>query len=397
MRNAISPLREDAITAQFRSLYGTGPTCWVRAPGRAELLGTDTDDHLGYVLTMGIHLDTWIAFKPSGTDTVRVHSMNLKKDIQYAIGSEPDEPAGTWDRYISGVSRALRLRGYPCSGVDAVLHSTLPIGGGLSSSASLEVATALMFQVITPFSISKLEIAEACQQAENQSAGVRCGILDQYSSVFAKEGTAMLLDCLSLSHVEVGIPKDIKIVICDTNFPRTLAGSEYAKRRLECDEGTRLLREQDSRIRTLRDVNDPMFDRLKSKLPETLQKRCQFVFQENQRVVDFMAAIVKDDREAMKALCSASFIGERDLYEKTVPAMERMHEAMMSGPGIVAARQSGGGFGGCMLAYVLEDQVEAFAAHIHKKYCAETQIQPAVYVTAPSSGACIFEPVGQPG
>ncbi len=391
IRNDI--LRKDAIAKKFWSCYGTEPTCWVRAPGRAELLGTDTDDHLGYVLTMGIHLDTWIAFKPSGTDIVRVHSMNLDKDMQYTLGAEPEEPAGTWDRYVSGVSRALRLRGYACTGVDAVLHSTIPIGGGLSSSASLEVATALMFQAATGFSISRLEIAEACQQAENQSVGVKCGILDQYSSVFAKEGTALLLDCLSLSHVEVRIPNDIKVVICDTNFPRTLASSEYSKRRLECDEGTRILREQDNRIRTLRDVNTPIFDRLKASLPETLQKRCQFIFQENQRVVDFMAAIVKDDRKAMKALCSESFIGERDLYEKTVPAMERMHEAMLSGPGIVAARQSGGGFGGCMLAYVLEDQVEAFAAHIHKKYYAATQIQPAVYVTAPSSGARIFEPI----
>jgi len=390
MTDAIS--RKDAISAKFRSLYGTEPTGWVRAPGRAELLGTDTDDHLGYVLTMGIHLDTWIAFKPTGTDIVRVHSMNLEKDGQYVIDAEPDEPASTWQCYISGVSRALRLRGYQCSGVEAVLHSTVPIGGGLSSSASLEVATALMFQAAAGFSISKLEIAEACQQAENQSAGVKCGILDQYSSVFAKAGTALLLDCLSLSHIEVGIPSDIKIVICDTNFPRTLAGSEYTKRRLECDEGTRLLREQDGRIRTLRDVNSPLFDRLKSRLPELLQKRCQFVFEENQRVVDFVAAIVKDDRRAMKSLCSESFIGERDLYGKTVPAMERMYEAMMSGPGIVAARQSGGGFGGCMLAYVLEDQVEAFAANVHKKYLAETQIKPAVYVTAPSSGACIFEP-----
>jgi galactokinase len=372
--------RKDAITAKFHSLYGSEPTGWVRAPGRAELLGTDTDDHLGYVLTMGIHLDTWIAFKPSGTDIVRVHSMNLEKDLQYVMGAEPDEPAGSWDRYISGVSRALRLAGYQCSGVDAVLHSTVPIGGGLSSSASLEVATALMFQEVAGFSISKLEIAKICQQAENQSAGVMCGILDQYSSVFAKAGTALLLDCLSLSHVEVRIPSDI------------LAGSEYAKRRLECDEGTRLLREQDGSIRTLRDVTGPMFDRLKSQLPELLQKRCRFIFEENQRVVDFMAAIVKDDRQAMKALCSASFGGERDLYEKTVPAMERMHEAMMSGPGIVAARQSGGGFGGCMLAYVLADQVETFAAHIHTTYFAATQIKPAVYVTAPSSGAGTFEP-----
>jgi galactokinase len=313
--------------------------------------------------------------------------MNVDKGMEFTIGKEPVEPAATWDRYVNGVSRILGLRGYKAAGVDAVVHSTVPIGGGLSSSASLEVATALMFQTAGGFQLAPREVAEICQQAENQCVGVMCGILDQYSSVFAKEGTALLLDCRSLTHVEVRIPSDIRIVICDTNFPRTLAGSEYAKRRQECDEGTRLLREQDPEIRTLRDVNTPLFERLKGSLPEVLRKRCQFVFEENQRVVAFMAAVVRNDRAAMKEHCAQSFFGERDLYEKTVPAMERMYEAMASGPGIVAARQSGGGFGGCMIAYVQKDQVDAFAAHVSAAYRKATDIQPAIHVTAPSAGA----------
>ncbi len=379
--------RRDAILAQFKALYGGSPTAWVRAPGRAELLGTDTDDHLGYVMTMGIHLDTWIAFRPSGSARARIHSMNVDKGMEFTVGKEPAEQAATWDRYVNGVSRILGLRGYRPGGVDAVLHSTVPIGGGLSSSASLEVAAALMFQQAGTFTLAPREIAQICQQAENQCVGVMCGILDQYSSVFAKEGTALLLDCRSLSHVEVRIPSDIRIVICDTNFPRTLAGSEYAKRRQECDEGTRLLREQDPEIRTLRDVNTPLFERLKGRLPDMLRKRCQFIFEENQRVVAFMAAMVRNDRAAMKEHCAQSFFGERDLYEKTVPAMERMYEAMVSGPGVVAARQSGGGFGGCMIAYVQKDAVDAFAAHVREAYRKTTSIEPAVHVTAPSAGA----------
>jgi galactokinase len=342
-------------------------------------------------MTMGIHLDTWIAFRPSGSARARIHSMNVDKSMEFTIGGEPSEPAATWDRYVNGVSRVLGLRGFRPGGVDAVLHSTVPIGGGLSSSASLEVAAALMFQSSGGFALSPREIAEICQQAENQYVGVMCGILDQYSSVFAKEGTALLLDCRSLTHVEVRIPSDIRIVICDTNFPRTLAGSEYAKRRQECDEGTRLLREQDPEIRTLRDVNTPLFERLKGRLPDVLRKRCQFVFEENQRVVAFMAAMVRNDRAAMNELCAQSFFGERDLYEKTVPAMERMYEAMASGPGIVAARQSGGGFGGCMIAYVQEDQVDAFAAHVSAAYRKKTDIEPAIHVTAPSAGAGLLE------
>jgi galactokinase len=384
--------RRDSMLAVFRSLYGGEPSAWVRAPGRAELLGTDTDDHLGYVMTMAIHLDTWIAFRSSGSARCRVHSMNLGKAAEFSVGAEPAAPAATWDRYVSGVSHVLGLRGFRPAGVDAVIHGTVPIGGGLSSSASLEVAAALMFQTAGGFMLSMREMAEVCQQAENQCVGVMCGILDQYSSVFGKQDTAILLDCRSLTHVEVRIPSDIRVVICDTNFPRTLAGSEYAKRRQECDEGTRLLREKDPEIRTLRDVNTPLFERLKGHLPETLRKRCQFVFEENQRVVAFMAAVVRNDRAAMRELCAGSFIGERDLYEKTVPAMERMFEAMMEGPGIVAARQSGGGFGGCMIAYVLADRVDAFAAHVHAAYKARTGIEPAIHVTAPSAGAGPLEP-----
>ncbi len=383
--------RRDAMLERFRSLYGAAPTGWVRAPGRAELLGTDTDDHLGYVMTMGIHLDTWIAFRPSGSRRVRVYSMNLDKAIDYSIGDEPGDPAGSWDRYVNGVSRTLRLRGHRPGGVDAVIHGTLPIGGGLSSSASLEVAAALVFQAAGGFTLPPREMAEICQQAENQCAGVMCGILDQYSSVFARAGTALLLDCRSLTHVEVRIPADIRVVICDTNVPRTLAGSDYAKRRQECDEGTRLLREEEPGIRTLRDVSTPLFDRLKPGLPEVLRKRCQFIVEENQRVVAFLAAVVRDDRAAMRELCSQSFAGERDLYEKTVPAMERMHEAMMSGPGVVAARQSGGGFGGCMIAYVQAGSVEPFAAHVCAAYRAATSIEPSVHVTDPSAGAGALE------
>ncbi len=379
--------RRDAMRDRFRSLYGGEPSAWVRAPGRAELLGTDTDDHLGYVLTMAIDLDTWIAFRPSGSARTRIHSMNVNKGAEYAMGSEPEGPASTWERYVNGVSQVLRLRGHSPAGVDAVIHSTVPIGGGLSSSASLEVAASLMFQSVGGFTLSPRETAESCQQAENQCVGVMCGILDQYSSVFGKEGTALLLDCRSVTHVEARIPSAIRIVICDTNFPRTLAGSEYARRRQECDEGTRLLREMAPEIRTLRDVNTPLFDRIKDALPDLLRKRCQFIFEENQRVVSFMAAMVRNDRAAMRELCAQSFAGERDLYEKTVPAMERMYDAMMSGPGVVAARQSGGGFGGCMVAMVQQDCVKPFAEHVRARYTQATGIEPAVHVTGPSAGA----------
>jgi galactokinase len=134
-------------------------------------------------------------------------------------------------------------------------------------------------------------------------------------------------------------------------------------------------------------VNTPLFERLKHHLPEVLRRRCQFIFEENQRVVAFMAAVVRDDREAMRRLCEGSFFGERDLYEKTVPAMERMYEAMIGAPGVIAARQSGGGFGGCMLAYVQADRVADFAERVQRQYKEKTGLEATIHVTEPSAGA----------
>jgi galactokinase len=379
--------RRAAVGQKFRALYGAGPAGWVRAPGRAELLGTDTDDNLGYVMTMAIHLDTWIAWRPSGRDRVRFHSMNVDQTLDYRLGEEPTAPASSWDRYVTGVSRVLRLQGQKLAGVEAVAHSTVPIGGGLSSSASLLVAVCHMHQGASGFGLDPKQTALACQQAENQDAGVNCGILDHYSACFGLAGTALLLDCRSLTHVQVRIPADIRVVICDTNYPRTLAGSEYARRRQECEEGTRLLQARDPSIRTLRDVNTPLYERLKAGLPELLARRCQFIIEENQRVVAFMAALVRDDRQAMRRLCEESFFGERDLYEKTVPAMERMYEAMIGAPGVIAARQSGGGFGGCMLAYVQADRVAEFTERVRRQYQEKTGLEATIHVTEPSAGA----------
>jgi galactokinase len=382
--------RKQNICAKYKELYGSEPEHWVRAPGRAELLGTDTDDNEGYVLTMSIHLDTWIAFSASGSNRVRIYTMNLEQAGEYEIGSEPKEQSADWHRYISGVSQIMQQHGYRPGGVDAVIHSTVPLGGGLSSSASLEVAAALMFQESGGFLLDPKQIALFCQQGENECVGLMCGILDQYTSVFGKRGTALLLDCRSLSHIEIQLPSDISIVICDTNVPRTLAGSEYGKRRQECEEGARILSSMDANVRTLRDVNTPLFEFHKQSLPETIRKRSRFIVEENQRVMDFAAAVVRDDREAMQRLCEASFSGMRDLYEKTVPQMEDMYEAMISAPGAVAARQSGGGFGGCMVAYVEAREVERFSAHVAEIYKQKTSIVPAVYVSEPADQAGVM-------
>jgi galactokinase len=251
----------------------------------------------------------------------------------------------------------------------------------------LETAAALMFQMAGAFTIDEKQTALICQQAENESVGVSCGILDQYSSIFGKRGCALLLDCRSLTHIEIGIPPDIKVVICDTVVPRNLSNSAYGKRQQETIEGTRLLRKLNPDIVALRDVNSPLFAELKDSLPDTVRKRCQFVVEENQRVLEFTAAMMRNDRELMKWCCDESFFGLRDLYEKSIPEMERMFESMSRAPGAIAARQSGGGFGGCMIAYVEASDVLHFSESVSEAYKEATGITPATYITEPTEGA----------
>lgn len=384
-------MRRQEIVEKYKQLFNSSPDYWVRSPGRAELLGTDTDDNQGYVLTMSIHLDTWIAFSRSESSRVNILSLNLGERAEYDIGKEPIDSSSNWDRYVSGVSKIFLERGFEPKGVNAVIHSTLPLGGGLSSSASLETAAALMFQMAGAFSGEKKQTALICQQAENESVGVSCGILDQYSSVFGKKGCALLLDCRSLTHIEISIPSDIKVVICDTNVPRNLSDSEYGKRQQETIEGTRLLRKQNPDILALRDVNSNMFAGLKDSLPDTIRKRSQFIVEENQRVLEFTAAMMRNDRVVMKRCCKESFTGLRDLYEKSIPEMERMFESMNHAPGVIAARQSGGGFGGCMIAYVESSQVEPFSKYVREAYKHATGITPATYITEPTEGSGVLK------
>lgn len=174
-------------------------------------------------------------------------------------------------------------------------------------------------------------------------------------------------------------------------MPRALATSEYGRRRQECEEGARILGSLDSGVRTLRDVNSPFFESHKYSLPEIIRKRTRFIIEENQRVMDFAAAVVRNDRESMSRLCEGSFSGMRDLYEKTVPEMKRMYEAMTSASGAVAARQSGGGFGGCMIAYVDANQVECFSAHVREVYEEKTSITPTMYIAEPADEAGVLK------
>jgi galactokinase len=374
--------RHNRITEAFEARFTTTPQLWCRAPGRVDLMGSHTDYNLGAVLTLPIGRDTWIAARPNLTRSVNLHSLNLGDTASFSLDSAVKNPDQSWIDYVHGVAEALKEEGLPTVGFDAVIHSTVPLSSGLSSSAALECAAATVFEELGGWQLDPLQKALLCQRAENRFVGVNCGILDQFTSCMGQEGCALLLDCRDLSSQAVAIADGIQIAICDTKSKRELAGSEYGERRAQCEEGARLLG-----AGALREVTPAQFEARQHELPPMVAKRCRFIIGEHARVYSLATALSTGERTAIRQLTAESFDGACKLYEIAAPAMHAMMDAMLAAPGVIGARQAGAGFGGCMVAFVEESLAEAFATAVCNHYSAATGIVPEIYPVTAAAGA----------
>ncbi|MGE5592161.1 MAG: galactokinase [Betaproteobacteria bacterium] len=376
---------------------GHGGILVVRAPGRVNLIGEHTDYNEGFVLPAAIDRDVICGVRGRRDDTVRVYSLNYADSVEFALGCITFDRDHLWSNYIRGTLKALADCGAPLRGMDMVVAGDVPAGAGLSSSAAVEMATAhaavlVASQEGADFRLSPRDLALLCQRAENSFVGVRCGIMDQFASALGRAGHALFIDCRTYDWEPVPLPGEYSIVICDTGVRRGLRDSEYNVRRRQCEDAVTLLQGRGMRVRSLRDVSPAELSGAGARLPEGVEARARHVVLENERVLRSVEALRGGRVDEFGALMVASHTSLRDLYEVSCPELDAMVEAALDAPGVVGARMTGAGFGGCTVNLVHEDAVEEFERTVVARYMQKVDpsrlsCEPRVYVCRAEDGA----------
>lgn len=373
--------RYDEVLALFSAAFGHEPTLVVAAPGRVNLIGEHTDYNQGFVLPVAIELHVVMAVAPRPDGRVVLHASNLGADTEFSLDAVDRDDEQRWSNYQRGVAAQLQEMGYSLAGMEAVIWGDVPIGSGLGSSAAVEVATAYAFQQLNELEIDGVEMALLCQRAEKEFVGVECGIMDQLIAVMGKRDHALLIDCQDLKTEHVPLPLEVSIVVADTMEPRDLARSEYNVRRKECWQGAELLG-----VSSLRHITVQEFAAREYGLPFPLRERCRHVIYENQRVVDGVVALKREDLEEFGRLMGESHRSLRDDYDVSSPQLDLLVEAASRVDGVYGCRLTGAGFGGCTVSLVAADAVEDFKAHVSRRYEGATGIVSEIYVCRAEDG-----------
>lgn len=370
------------LTRRFAEIHGDkAGLCLARAPGRVNLLGEHTDYNDGFVLPMTIDRAVTYALRRRDDRIVALHSVEFDQELRYPLGEPPAITPGDWTSYVVGAIEELRLRGLVDSGFEGVVAGDVPLGGGLSSSAALEVATVVALQALLGFALEAAESARLCQQVEHRYAGVQCGIMDQFASRLGRSGHALFLDCRSLDHRHIPLALGSKrVVIVNTGVKRALAGSKYNERRAECQEAVAHFQRFDPAVRALRDVTPARLEQHQSALSDTVRKRCRHIVLENQRVLDATAALRGNDVATFGRLMNESHASLRDLYEVSCAELDALVEIGQGTEGVVGARMTGAGFGGCTVNLVEEAAVAPFRQRILEHYPARFGLDPTIHV-----------------
>ncbi len=380
------------VSADFAKTFGRAPRWIVAAPGRVNVIGEHTDYNDGFVLPMAIEFFAVMAGDRSsdGKSIVHIHSSSEPEPavIDLSAPLQPGKPK--WSNYPRGVLAGFLARGINPGGLDVVLHSTVPLGSGLSSSAALEVCTATLVEAATGKAIDPVEKALLCQKAEHEFAGVPCGVMDQFISVMGKKDHLLLLDCRSRKTELVPMrDPSVELLIANTNVKHELGSGQYAKRRAQCEAAAKILG-----VSSLRDATARFLEFSKGKMEDVVYRRARHVIGEIERTVQAAEYVLVSDWPKVGELMYASHRSLRDDYEVScaeLDALVEIAESIGLAGGVFGCRMTGGGFGGCVVALVRSDAVAEISKKFAADYTKKTRLNATIFGSRPAAGASILK------
>lgn len=351
------------------------------SPGRVNLIGEHTDYQGGYVFPCALDFGTYMAVRLTNDDTLKMASKNFDYTATIPLSEAKEKKGDNWVNYPLGVMNEFMKKGIELKGMEMLYYGDIPNGSGLSSSASIEVVTAYALNTLLESGFDKIDLVKMSQAAENLFVGVNCGIMDQFASAMGLKEHAVLLNCDTLDYEKVPIHTgDYQLVIANTNKKRGLAGSKYNERWNECQEAVKQLSQKEP-ISQLADINLDKFETIKDVIDsEVVKRRAQHVISENERVLKAVEALKNDELETFGILMNQSHDSLRDDYEVTGIELDTLVDEARKIEGVLGARMTGAGFGGCTVNLVKKSQVNAFIAEVGKSYKNKTNIQPDFYV-----------------
>jgi galactokinase len=377
MNNMISDYPKN-IRNKFKELFGQNPLI-ARSPGRINMIGEHLDYNMGFVLPAAINKAIWLGIQKRDDDTICIHSLDYNDDFHASI--DAISPSGKlWPDYILGVVKQIQKTHKLSHGFNIVFGGDIPPGAGLSSSAALECAMGFALNELFRLDYAKMDLVRIGQAAENEFVGVKCGIMDQFASVFGKKEHLIRFDCRSLEYVHVPFhTNNIKILLFDTRVKHSLADSAYNERREQCEKGVKLIQEYHPEVKSLRDANQEMLDLYVKTVDDTVYCRCTYVVSEIKRLLNGCEDLEKDDLISFGKLMFETHAGLKDLYEVSCTELDLLVDLVKDNPDVLGARMMGGGFGGCTINIVRAEAAEAIIEKVSDAYLSNTGKEMLVY------------------
>ena len=377
------------IEAAFQKKFGT--TCLiVRSPGRVNLIGEHTDYNDGFVLPAAIDKAAYVAIAKRTDNKVVMYATAFNQDFEISLKEIKTTTLG-WPNYILGVIDQIQKTGVELGGCNLLIDGDIPIGAGLSSSAALECATLFAFNELFGLQFTRIQMAFMAQKAEHDFAGVHCGLMDMFASLFGKKDHVIKLDCRSLEYEYVPLDiKGYKILLLNTNVKHALSSSEYNTRRIQCEQSITWIQQQEPTVNSLRDATIEMLEKYVLPKDILIYNRCKYVVEENIRLISACADLENGNIEALGKKMFATHEGLKSLYEVSCPELDFLVDQVKGHPAVLGARMMGGGFGGCTINIVKEEAIESLVAMLEPLYEKHTQKQLSHYIASIEAGTSML-------